>query len=193
MAENKSKTGAIVIGVSSVLLVGVAIFFVVKALRTKPTQPQQGGGQQGGGQQGGQQDSGQQGGQQDGGNQGGGQQGGGQNPFQAIQDGFKKVFAQGGSLDKFSDWKFPIRRGQKNSSVEALQLLLLKYDNRLLPKFGADKFFGSETETALMKVIGKTKISSQADIDALKDKISTKAGQTLSQFAINQQLGIKLF
>jgi hypothetical protein len=190
MAENKSKTGAIVLGVSSVLLVGVAIFFVVKALRTKPTQPQQGGGgNQGGGQQGGQQDGGQQGG----GQQGGGQQGGGQNPFQAIQDQFKQLFIKGGSSDTFSGWQFPIRRGQKNSSVEALQLLLLKYDNRLLPKFGADKFFGAETETALIKVLGKNKISSQADIDALKDKISTKAGQIASQFAINQQLGIKLF
>lgn len=188
MAENKSKTGAIVLGVSSVLLVGVAIFFVVKALRTKPTQPQQGGGQQGGGDiQGG----GQQGGVQDGTTST--TPSGSSNPFDTIRNQFKDLFTKGGTMDTFSGWQFPIRRGQKNSSVEALQLLLLKYDNRLLPKFGADKFFGSETETALMKVIGKAKVTSQADIDAIKDKISTKAGQIAGNFAINQSLGLRIF
>ena len=69
---------------------------------------------------------------------------------------------------------FPIRRGQNNDSVKKLQELLLKVDSKLLPNKGADKFFGSETETALIKVLGKNKVVSQADIDVIKEKAKAK-------------------
>ncbi len=73
-----------------------------------------------------------------------------------------------------TDFVFPIKLNQKNDSVEKLQQLLLKLDSKSLPKFGADKSFGSETETALFKVIGKNSVESQADIEKIKDKIKAK-------------------
>lgn len=62
---------------------------------------------------------------------------------------------------------FPLRKGSKGAKVKELQALLLKIDKSLLPKFGADGDFGSETEGAVVKVLGKKSVDSQADIDRL--------------------------
>lgn len=47
---------------------------------------------------------------------------------------------------------FPLKRGSKNAKVKALQqALITKFGNGILPKFGADGDFGTETATALKK------------------------------------------
>ena len=93
----------------------------------------------------------------------------------------------------FSDFTFPIKRGQKGNNVKRLQNLLLTFDKNILQKFGADGDFGLETETALSRTIGKTRVDDQADIDAIESKIKEKAGQLMSGAFINQSLGIKLY
>jgi hypothetical protein len=62
---------------------------------------------------------------------------------------------------------FPLKKGSKGARVAQVQSLLLKIDKKLLPKFGADGDFGSETEGAILKVLGKKTVDSQADIDRL--------------------------
>ena len=62
---------------------------------------------------------------------------------------------------------FPLKKGSKGARVGQVQSLLLKIDKKLLPKFGADGDFGSETEGAILKVLGKKTVDSQADIDRL--------------------------
>ena len=62
---------------------------------------------------------------------------------------------------------FPLKKGSKGARVTQVQSLLLKIDKKLLPKFGADGDFGSETEEAISKILGKKTIDSQADIDRL--------------------------
>ena len=47
---------------------------------------------------------------------------------------------------------FPLKKGNKNELVKSLQLALIaKYGASILPKYGADGDFGSETATALAK------------------------------------------
>jgi peptidoglycan hydrolase-like protein with peptidoglycan-binding domain len=49
--------------------------------------------------------------------------------------------------------EFPLKKGSKGTSVKILQqALLAKYGKAILPKYGADGDFGSETESALKKV-----------------------------------------
>ena len=62
---------------------------------------------------------------------------------------------------------FPLKKGSKGAMVSQVQSLLLKIDKNLLPKFGADGDFGSETEGAIVKVLGKKTVDGQADIDRL--------------------------
>jgi hypothetical protein len=60
---------------------------------------------------------------------------------------------------------FPLTMGSKGSKVKELQQAILKYDSKALPKFGADGDFGSETQFAVSKILGKTSIDSQSDIN----------------------------
>ena len=69
----------------------------------------------------------------------------------------------------------------------------MTYDKNILPKFGADGDFGNETRNALSKIINKTQVDNQADIDALVIKIKEKASGIMTGSVINQSLGIKLF
>ena len=92
-----------------------------------------------------------------------------------------------------SGFTFPIKFGQKNNSVKKLQQLLMTYDKKSLPTFGADGNFGNETRNALSKIISKTQIDNQADIDALVLKIKEKASGLMTGAIINQSLGLKLF
>jgi len=148
-----NKKGTIAIGVISLLFVGTAIYFVIKGLRAKGT-PQ------------------------------------GSNN---VDDKKKDVGTTSttttpststtttpSTQETYTEFVFPIRRSQKNDSVGKLQELLLKVDSKSLPKFGADKFFGTETETALFKVLGKKSVSSQADIDVIKQKAIQKTIGALS-------------
>lgn len=59
---------------------------------------------------------------------------------------------------------FPLKKGVKGSKVKELQNAILSYDSSLLPKFGADSDFGSETEAAVVKLLNKKIISGQDDI-----------------------------
>ena len=69
---------------------------------------------------------------------------------------------------------FPLKRGSKGEKVEELQKAILIYDKNLLPKFGADKDYGSETENAVKTILGKSIIDSQDDIDKIIKLASDK-------------------
>lgn len=75
---------------------------------------------------------------------------------------------------KTSTSVFPLKRGSKGAKVKELQLILLKADPNILPKFGADSDFGSETESALLKLFYKTSIASQKELDGLLSKLPEK-------------------
>lgn len=78
------------------------------------------------------------------------------------------------SWNENAPFTFPIKKGDRGNNVRNLQLLLLKYDNKILPKFGADADFGSETENALVKVLNKKVVSNQNDIETIKNEIRKK-------------------
>lgn len=190
MANNKSGT-IVAVSVISLLLVGTAIYFVVKGAKTKP-RPQEGGGGDGGrfpvGSGGSTQPE---------------PSAPAEQPTQPIKTGFGAFLESLTSgfqrslrtkdPSSFQGFNFPIRRGQKGSNVKRLQQLLLTFDKNILPRFGADGDFGTETETALVRVIGKKQVDGQADILAIESKIKEKAGSIMAGSFMNQQLGIKLY
>ena len=69
---------------------------------------------------------------------------------------------------------FPLKKGSKGAKVTETQKALLNYDSGILPKFGADGDFGNETMNAVQKVLGKTTIDSQEDINAIIKKADEK-------------------
>lgn len=71
-------------------------------------------------------------------------------------------------VPQIPSYQFPIKRGNKNAYVAAIQNYILEIDSTLLPKFGADGSFGNETEAAVQKLLGKKTIDSQADLEAMK-------------------------
>jgi hypothetical protein len=70
---------------------------------------------------------------------------------------------------------FPLKKGSKGAKVLELQNAIMSINPRLLPKFGADGDFGSETELAVSRMLGKNTIDSQADIETIKKGKSSKA------------------
>ena len=75
---------------------------------------------------------------------------------------------------------FPIKKGSKGAKVRELQEYLLRIDSKSLPRFGADGSFGSETEGAVKKIMGKTSVDTQVEFDAIKGRARTyKAGSPL--------------
>lgn len=159
-----NKKGTIAIGVISLLFVGTAIYFVVKGLRTKP-KPQEGN------------------------NVGGGdtQNAGTTTTTTTTTTPSTTTTTQ----ETYTEFKFPIRLTQKNDSVRKLQDLLLKVDSNLLPKFGVDGYFGTETESALYKVLGKKSVSSQADIEKIKNKAKAKTIGVLSMQNALASIGLR--
>lgn len=143
----KNKNGTIAIGVISLLFVGTAIYFVVKGLRAKGTP--QGGNNVGGGDV---KDAG----------------------TTSTNSTTTPTTSTTSTQETYTDFKFPIRLTQKGDSVRKLQDLLLKVDSNLLPKHGVDGYFGTETESALYKVLGKKSVVSQSDIEKIKDKAKAK-------------------
>jgi hypothetical protein len=69
---------------------------------------------------------------------------------------------------------FPLKKGSKGKAVTDLQNLILKIDAKLLPRFGADGDFGSETEAAVLKLLGKKTVDGQADLNRLRDIFNQK-------------------
>ena len=161
----KNKNGAIVVGVVSLLFVGTAIYFVIKGLKSKGTL--QGGNNVGGGDT----------------------QNAGTTTTTTTTNTPSTTTTT--TQETYTDFKFPIRLTQKNDSVRKLQDLLLKVDSNLLPKFGADGYFGTETQSALYKVLGKKSVSSQADIEIIKDKAKAKTIGILSMQNALASIGLK--
>lgn len=89
----------------------------------------------------------------------------------------------------FSGFTFPIRRTQKSDNVKKLQELLLLIDPKSIPD-GATGYFGSQTESALEKYLGKKKVENQADIDVLRKLGLGKIGATISTNMALASLGI---
>lgn len=79
---------------------------------------------------------------------------------------------------------FPLKKGSKGGKVIELQKAILVYDPTLLPKFGADGDFGSETELAVLKILDQRVINSQQDID----EIIKVAAQRKNERAAAQQV-----
>lgn len=180
----RSNTGLIV-GVLSVMVIGTTIFLIVRKIKKDkqnqqlpPLMPQQPQNQQG---QQSQQTQTQTQTQTTPTNRLGGF-------VDALSDLFKGRATENKS-DKFTDFKFPIRKGQKGDNVKKLQQLILGINNKALPKFGADGDFGNETASAISRLIGKESIDNQADLDRLK-----KVGyDTASKIALNMASGFRLF
>jgi len=59
---------------------------------------------------------------------------------------------------------FPLRKGSAGALVKLVQQAITKIN---LPKFGADGQFGTETEAAIMKILGKKTIDSTEDINKI--------------------------
>lgn len=74
---------------------------------------------------------------------------------------------------------FPLKKGSKGAKVTELQNILLSANPNILPKFGADGDFGSETETALLTLFNKSTIKNQRELDGLlkliPERVYTKA------------------
>jgi len=77
-----------------------------------------------------------------------------------------KTTGSGGTSTTQTD-SFPLKKGSKGDNVTMLQQLLLRIDKSILPKFGADGDFGSETESAVQKILNKKTIDGQNDLNAL--------------------------
>lgn len=69
---------------------------------------------------------------------------------------------------------FPLRKGSKGENVKDLQELMLKINNKLLPRYGADGDFGSETEAAVVSLLNKKTVE-YSDYTALQNQYNQKA------------------
>ena len=154
-----NKNGKIVVGIVSLLFVGTAIYFVIKGIKAKGTP--QGGNNVGSGDT---KDAG---------------------TTTTTTTTNTPTTTTTTTQETYTDFKFPIRLTQKNDSVRKLQELLLKVDSKLLPKFGVDGYFGTETESALYKVLGKKSVVNQSYIEKIKDKAKAK---TLGVFTMQNAL-----
>ena len=86
------------------------------------------------------------------------------NPFTAKEE--DKKTSSSGSVSAAKD-SYPLKKGSRGNNVTSLQQLILKIDKSLLPKYGADGDFGSETESAVQKLLNKKTIDGQNDLNAL--------------------------
>lgn len=83
---------------------------------------------------------------------------------------------------------FPLRRGSKGPKVVELQQAIGK---ALLPKYGFDGDFGGETEAAVLKLLNKATVDSQADIDKIK-ALQTQTSLEQKKYAAGDRI-IKSF
>jgi hypothetical protein len=89
---------------------------------------------------------------------------------------------------------YPIMFGQKGDNVKKLQQMLLQYDNKILPKYGADGSFGTETANALNKILGNSIVRNEADRNKIASEINKRllAFRTAANLSV-MPLGIQLF
>lgn len=73
---------------------------------------------------------------------------------------------------------FPLKKGSKGEKVRELQNILIGINPSVLPKYGPDGDFGSETEAALFKYLNKKSVDNEEDLatlNALKNTAQSKA------------------
>lgn len=80
----------------------------------------------------------------------------------------------GGASSNSSNDFFPLKKGSKGENVKDLQELILKINNKLLPRYGADGDFGSETEAAVVSLLNK-KVVEFSDYTSLQNQYNQKA------------------
>lgn len=95
--------------------------------------------------------------------------------------------------ETFTDFKFPMKIGSRNSSVKKLQQLILQVDKTLLPKYGADGDFGKETQTAIASLIGKNSVDNQSDVEKIKDILFVRGQKFLMNQSAFGNLGLQVF
>lgn len=95
------------------------------------------------------------------------------NTFTPAESGGSSSTSVTTSSKKPTD-SFPLKKGSKGDNVRMVQQLLLKIDKTLLPKFGADGDFGSETESAVQKVLNKKTVDGQNDLNKLNTIFNQK-------------------
>lgn len=88
---------------------------------------------------------------------------------------------------------YPIKRGSKGSGVRALQELILRIDPKLLPKFGADGDFGSETEAAVNRLLGKKSVDNANDYGRLLSMFNNKRFPLVTPKPQNTNAGVPFF
>lgn len=75
-------------------------------------------------------------------------------------------------LRAVSDAEFPLKQGSKGDMVRQLQnALITAYGSSVLPKYGADADWGSETTTAVRNKLGVAQLNSQVDFDKAIEKL----------------------
>jgi hypothetical protein len=85
----------------------------------------------------------------------------------SVMDENGKIDTSSGGGTTAPASEFPLKKGSKGALVQRLQLAI-GVDK--LPKFGADGDFGTETQTALKAITGKTQVDNLAEIDAIAAK-----------------------
>ena len=85
---------------------------------------------------------------------------------------------------------FPLRRGSKGQKVLELQNAIILINPNLLPKFGTDGDFGSETESAVIKLLGKKTVNSQYEIDNIRSKRAVNAPFVTGGYVPSFKLGL---
>lgn len=93
-----------------------------------------------------------------------GKSGGDTTNADAPADSSKTTSNSSGGVTPQVSKVFPLKKGSKGSKVTELQNAILTVNKNLLPKFGADGDFGTETESAVNTLLKKKRIDSQDDI-----------------------------
>lgn len=146
----KNKGNGVLIGVS-ILLVGVAGFFIVKAIMGNKNRPED------------------------------------KKKGDDDKKGSNSVDNSTTNIPTTSDisnLSFPIKKGSKSDDIKVVQQLIMQYDKRLLPVYKDDGKWGMETQTALQKIIKKSSVDTQADLDKITQAGAAKAGALLSGFKL---------
>lgn len=91
-------------------------------------------------------------------------------PIPAPEPGVVTGTTSGGSSDSY-----PLGVGSRGANVTRLQKAILAVNSGLLPRYGADGIFGSETKAALQSLLGKT-TATEADVISLESR--SRSGST---------------
>lgn len=76
---------------------------------------------------------------------------------------------------------FPMAKGSRGEKVRELQQAILANNPAALPKYKDDGDFGTETETEVLKLLGKKTVDGQEDIEKIKNLKKTAEAQRLAK------------